>query len=72
MAATSSGDNVIDPHLLVPRNPVLLIGVLMLSGHHTRDFKSRVTWIECIIHLIQNQVLVVLVVAVAGRSTNKD
>jgi len=68
ITADSPGNNVVDPLLLVPGKPVLLVGVLMLARNDTCDFKSRITWIERIVHLIQNQVLVVLMVRVARRS----
>lgn len=68
MTAASPGNNVINPRLLVSRNPMLLMGILVFAGHHTRDFKSGITWFERIVHLIQDQVLVVLVVRVARHS----
>src|SRR5262245_53245688 len=65
MTATSARHDVINSGLLVPNNPVLFITVMVFPRNYTRDLKSRITRLECIVHFIQDQILVVLVVGIS-------
>lgn len=64
----TSGNNVVDFELFISGDPILLMAGMILARHHARDFKSGVPWIERIIDLVQDQMLVVLVIRIPRGS----
>jgi hypothetical protein len=47
---------------------VLFIAIVMFSRHYACDLEGRITGLERIVHFIQDQVLVVLVIGISRRT----
>jgi hypothetical protein len=57
--------NVVNLFLLVSYDPMLRIHVHLFSRTHTGYLKNRITWLECIVYFLQDEILVVLMVRIS-------